>query len=129
MHGNSHQMLAMVIRKRLLNLENLLKRRSFLLPQHKYHFEADKLLTKIFKTVNFYPQEARISLGIRFFSAVSMGVASGAIAGHLIATSIAILGGAFLANYISEKLVGFLGGVLFLIFAAATLLGVFRMIW
>ncbi|OAY67425.1 GDT1-like protein 2, chloroplastic [Ananas comosus] len=53
------------------------------------------------------------------------GVASGAIAGHLIATSIAILGGAFLANYISEKLVGFLGGVLFLIFAAATLLGVF----
>ncbi|XP_073012780.1 GDT1-like protein 2, chloroplastic [Typha latifolia] len=53
------------------------------------------------------------------------GVASGAIVGHLIATSIAILGGAFLANYISEKLVGFLGGVLFLIFAAATLLGVF----
>jgi len=33
------------------------------------------------------------------------GVASGAIAGHLLATSIAILGGAFLANYISEKLV------------------------
>ena len=33
------------------------------------------------------------------------GVASGAIAGHLVATSIAILGGAFLANYISEKLV------------------------
>jgi putative Ca2+/H+ antiporter (TMEM165/GDT1 family) len=53
------------------------------------------------------------------------GVASGAIAGHLIATSVAVLGGAFLANYISEKLVGFLGGVLFLIFAAATLFGVF----
>lgn len=33
------------------------------------------------------------------------GVATGAIAGHLVATSIAILGGAFLANYISEKLV------------------------
>lgn len=33
------------------------------------------------------------------------GVASGAIAGHLLATCIAILGGAFLANYISEKLV------------------------
>ncbi|OMO99313.1 hypothetical protein CCACVL1_03860 [Corchorus capsularis] len=32
------------------------------------------------------------------------GVASGAIAGHLLATSIAIVGGAFLANYISEKL-------------------------
>jgi hypothetical protein len=33
------------------------------------------------------------------------GVATGAIAGHLVATSFAILGGAFLANYISEKLV------------------------
>ncbi|GER45558.1 GDT1-like protein 2 [Striga asiatica] len=32
------------------------------------------------------------------------GVASGAIVGHLLATSIAILGGAFLAKYISEKL-------------------------
>ncbi|KAK7344539.1 hypothetical protein VNO77_14262 [Canavalia gladiata] len=53
------------------------------------------------------------------------GVASGAIAGHLLATSIAILGGAFLANYISEKLVGYLGGGLFLIFAVATLFGVF----
>ncbi|XP_020206970.1 protein PAM71-homolog, chloroplastic [Cajanus cajan] len=53
------------------------------------------------------------------------GVASGAIAGHLLATSIAILGGAFLANYISEKLVGYLGGGLFLIFAVATFFGVF----
>ncbi|KAE9452951.1 hypothetical protein C3L33_15144, partial [Rhododendron williamsianum] len=53
------------------------------------------------------------------------GVASGAIAGHLLATSIAILGGAFLANYISEKLVGYLGGTLFLVFAVATFLGVF----
>lgn len=53
------------------------------------------------------------------------GVASGAIAGHLIATLLAIIGGAFLANYLSEKLVGLLGGVLFLLFAAATLFGVF----
>jgi len=53
------------------------------------------------------------------------GVASGAIAGHLLATSIAILGGGFLANYISEKLVGYLGGALFLVFAVATFLGVF----
>ncbi|EXB73724.1 GDT1-like protein 2 [Morus notabilis] len=36
------------------------------------------------------------------------GVASGAIAGHLLATLIAIIGGAFLANYISEKLPHFL---------------------
>ncbi|KAF3457468.1 hypothetical protein FNV43_RR02126 [Rhamnella rubrinervis] len=53
------------------------------------------------------------------------GVASGAIAGHLFATTIAILGGAFLANYISEKLVGYLGGMLFLVFAVATFFGVF----
>lgn len=53
------------------------------------------------------------------------GVASGAIAGHLLATSIAILGGAFLASYISEKLVGYLGGALFLVFAVATFFGVF----
>ncbi|KAK2643865.1 hypothetical protein Ddye_019060 [Dipteronia dyeriana] len=53
------------------------------------------------------------------------GVASGAIAGHLLATLIAIIGGAFLANYISEKLVGYIGGVLFLVFAVATFFGVF----
>ncbi|XP_076892762.1 protein PAM71-homolog, chloroplastic-like [Bidens hawaiensis] len=53
------------------------------------------------------------------------GVASGAIAGHLLATSIAAVGGAFLANYISEKMVGYIGGVLFLLFAVATFLGVF----
>lgn len=53
------------------------------------------------------------------------GVASGAITGHLCATVIAILGGALLANYISEKLVGYLGGGLFLVFAVATLLGIF----
>ena len=33
------------------------------------------------------------------------GVAGGAITGHLFATTIAILGAAFLANYISENLV------------------------
>ncbi|ONK79581.1 uncharacterized protein A4U43_C01F7830 [Asparagus officinalis] len=53
------------------------------------------------------------------------GVAGGAITGHLCATVIAILGGALLANYISEKVVGYLGGGLFLLFAVATLFGVF----
>lgn len=53
------------------------------------------------------------------------GVASGAIVGHLVATSLAILGGAFLAKYISEKLVGYVGGALFVVFAIATFFGVF----
>ncbi|KAL9237744.1 hypothetical protein vseg_012257 [Gypsophila vaccaria] len=53
------------------------------------------------------------------------GVASGAILGHFVATSVAVLGGAFLAKYISEKLVGYLGGVLFLLFAVATFFGFF----
>ncbi|XP_010532812.1 PREDICTED: GDT1-like protein 2, chloroplastic [Tarenaya hassleriana] len=53
------------------------------------------------------------------------GVAGGAIAGHFLATALAVVGGAFLANYISEKLVGYLGGALFLGFAAATFFGFF----
>ncbi|KAF3636376.1 hypothetical protein FXO37_25464 [Capsicum annuum] len=44
---------------------------------------------------------ATIALGTAQFP---WGVASGAIAGHLVATSLSILGGAFVANYISEKL-------------------------
>jgi putative Ca2+/H+ antiporter (TMEM165/GDT1 family) len=43
----------------------------------------------------------------------------------LVATFLAIVGGAFLANYLSEKLVGLIGGVLFLLFAVATFFGVF----
>lgn len=94
---------------------------------------------------------------LSFFKSVLQspwGVASGAIAGHLVATLLAIMGGAFLANYISEKLVptntytspftetelltklmkklvtflmqvGYVGGALFLVFAAATFFGVF----
>lgn len=54
-----------------------------------------------------------------------LGVASGAIAGHVIATALAVLGGAFLAQYISEKVIGYTGGILFLVFAVATLIGVF----
>lgn len=54
-----------------------------------------------------------------------LGVATGAIAGHAAATSVAVLGGAFLARYISEKMVGYMSGALFLLFAVATLLGAF----
>ncbi|KAG0484818.1 hypothetical protein HPP92_008897 [Vanilla planifolia] len=52
----------------------------------------------------------------------SWGVACGAIAGHLFATSLAILGGAFLAKYISGKLIGYIQiWSTVLVFAAATL--------
>lgn len=49
-----------------------------------------------------------------------VGVAAGAIAGHAIATCIAVAGGAFAAKYVSEKTINIISGVLFLIFAAAT---------
>ncbi|GER55682.1 5-methyltetrahydropteroyltriglutamate--homocysteine methyltransferase, partial [Striga asiatica] len=45
------------------------------------------------------------SLDIIQLPILTASIASGAIVGHLLATSIAILGGAFLAKYISEKLV------------------------
>ncbi|XP_073269142.1 protein PAM71-homolog, chloroplastic-like [Primulina huaijiensis] len=39
-----------------------------------------------------------------------LGVASGAISGHLLATFIAVLGGSFISHYISEKLSGYICG-------------------
>lgn len=54
-----------------------------------------------------------------------IGVASGAILGHFLATGIAVLGGALLSKYISEKTVGLIGGILFFAFAIATLAGVY----
>lgn len=53
------------------------------------------------------------------------GVATGAIFGHAVATLIAVVGGAFASKYLSEKTIGYVGGTLFLAFAAATLLGVY----
>ena len=49
-----------------------------------------------------------------------LGVASGAVVGHVIATGLAVLGGAIASRYISERTVNVTGGVLFLVFAAAT---------
>ena len=50
-----------------------------------------------------------------------LGVVLGAVAGHGAATVIAVLGGSFLGKYMDEKTVQYVGGSLFLVFAAATL--------
>lgn len=62
-----------------------------------------------------------------FFSTIALaaassplGVVSGAIVGHGAATLLAVLGGSFLGNYVSEKVIAYVGGVLFLVFAGAT---------
>mmetsp|Transcript_35473 Transcript_35473/g.100432 ORF Transcript_35473/g.100432 Transcript_35473/m.100432 type:complete len:339 (+) Transcript_35473:203-1219(+) len=55
-------------------------------------------------------------------SAVAVGV--GALSGHFAATLIAVLGGALIGKYVSEKMVGYTGGILFLAFAVLTIVGV-----
>ena len=54
-----------------------------------------------------------------------IGVAGGAIVGHTVATIIAVIGGAALADKISEKTVNIIGGSLFIIFAIATAFGLY----
>jgi putative Ca2+/H+ antiporter (TMEM165/GDT1 family) len=49
------------------------------------------------------------------------GVVAGAVAGHGLATGIAVAGGGLLSNYISERTAQYIGGSLFLVFAAATI--------
>ncbi|CAM6036151.1 unnamed protein product [Sphagnum compactum] len=68
-----------------------------------------------------------------FFSTIALaaassplGVVTGAIAGHGVATVLAVLGGSFLGTYISEKVIAYVGGALFLVFAAATLVEIVR---
>ena len=68
-----------------------------------------------------------------FFSTIALaaasspvGVVTGAIAGHGVATVLAVLGGSFLSEYISEKLIAYVGGTLFLVFAATTLVDILK---
>ncbi|KAH7288033.1 hypothetical protein KP509_31G008500 [Ceratopteris richardii] len=63
-----------------------------------------------------------------FFSTIALsaasspiGVVSGSVVGHGIATLLAVLGGSFLSSYISEKVTAYIGGTLFLVFAGITL--------
>ncbi|EIE19495.1 UPF0016-domain-containing protein, partial [Coccomyxa subellipsoidea C-169] len=53
------------------------------------------------------------------------GVVLGAVGGHGVATGIAVLGGSYLSRFVSEKAVQYLGGTLFLVFAAATVVDIF----
>ncbi|CAI5495738.1 unnamed protein product, partial [Closterium sp. Naga37s-1] len=60
-----------------------------------------------------------------FFSTIALaaasspaGVVTGAVAAHGVATVMAVLGGSFLSKYISEKTAAYVGGTLFLVFAA-----------
>ena len=52
-------------------------------------------------------------------------VTGGAILAHGSATGIAVAGGALLSKYLSEKVIGYIGGSLFLIFAVTTATGFF----
>lgn len=64
-----------------------------------------------------------------FFSTIALaaassplGVIAGALAGHGVATLLAVLGGSLLGSFLSEKAIAYIGGTLFLVFAAVTLI-------
>ncbi|MCL7051105.1 hypothetical protein MKW94_005873 [Papaver nudicaule] len=64
-----------------------------------------------------------------FFSTIALaaassplGVIGGATAGHAAATLLAVLGGSLLGTFLSEKIIAYIGGSLFLVFAAVTVI-------
>jgi hypothetical protein len=48
------------------------------------------------------------------------------VAGHGMATVLAVLGGLFPSEYVSEKLIAYVGGNLFLVFAASSLINILK---
>lgn len=54
-----------------------------------------------------------------------LGVIVGGISGHLVASIIAVVGGSFLGKFISERNARLIGGVLFLVFAVLTIIGIY----
>lgn len=54
-----------------------------------------------------------------------LGVIVGGITGHLVASIIAVVGGSFLGRFVSEKNARLIGGVLFLVFAGLTIMGIY----
>ncbi len=54
------------------------------------------------------------------------GVVLGAVAGHGAATALAVTGGSLLKGRLSERTVSYVGGSLFLVFAASTIVDIFR---
>ncbi|KAA8497132.1 GDT1-like protein 2, chloroplastic [Porphyridium purpureum] len=54
-----------------------------------------------------------------------LGVVLGGISGHAIASIIAVVGGSFLSEYLTERNARLIGGVLFLVFAVLTILGIY----
>ncbi|KAK1269995.1 hypothetical protein QJS04_geneDACA008121 [Acorus gramineus] len=68
-----------------------------------------------------------------FFSTIALaaassplGVVGGALAGHAVATLIAVIGGSLLGTFLSEKVIAYTGGSLFLVFALLTIIDVIR---
>ncbi|PXF47647.1 GDT1-like protein 2, chloroplastic [Gracilariopsis chorda] len=53
------------------------------------------------------------------------GVIVGGISGHFVASIIAVVGGSFLGNFVSERSARLIGGVLFFVFAFLTIFGIY----